>query len=93
MVVEIPIAIGPPPIAAASPATPVGIRAPERPETVVKMVWVKAAVRIVHGVTQTADSAIAPRQAMNTEKTNGDSTPPAITSFSPARSCASSPRK
>src|SRR5262245_52365556 len=25
-------------------------------------------------------------QAMNTEKTNGESTPPAITSFSPARS-------
>jgi hypothetical protein len=32
-------------------------------------------------------------QAMNTEKTNGESTPPAITSFSPARSAASSPRK
>src|SRR5262249_1305946 len=28
---------------------------------------------------------------MNTEKTNGESTPPAITSFSPARSGASSP--
>jgi hypothetical protein len=28
---------------------------------------------------------------MNTEKTNGGSTPPAITSFSPARSGASSP--
>ena len=32
-------------------------------------------------------------QAMNTENTNGESTPPAITSFSPARSAASSPRK
>jgi hypothetical protein len=32
-------------------------------------------------------------QAMITEKTNGESTPPAITSFSPARSGASSPRK
>jgi hypothetical protein len=32
-------------------------------------------------------------QPMNTEKTNGESTPPAITSFSPARSGASSPRK
>src|SRR5262249_8015599 len=32
-------------------------------------------------------------QPMNTEKTNGESTPPAITSFSPARSAASSPRK
>jgi hypothetical protein len=32
-------------------------------------------------------------QAMNTEKTNGESTPPAITSFSPARSGALSPRK
>src|SRR5215831_17585657 len=28
-------------------------------------------------------------QPMNTEKTNGESTPPAITSFSPARSGAS----
>ena len=34
-----------------------------------------------------------PSQAMNTEKTNGESTPPAITSFSPVRSGASSPRK
>ena len=32
-------------------------------------------------------------QPMNTEKTNGESTPPAITSFSPARRGASSPRK
>jgi hypothetical protein len=32
-------------------------------------------------------------QPMNTENTNGESTPPAITSFSPARSGASSPRK
>src|SRR5215467_5884344 len=32
-------------------------------------------------------------QPMNTEKTNGESTPPAITSFSPARSGASSLRK
>src|SRR5262245_19645380 len=32
-------------------------------------------------------------QPMNTEKTNSESTPPAITSFSPARSGASSPRK
>jgi hypothetical protein len=32
-------------------------------------------------------------QVMNTEKANGESTPPAITSFSPARSGASSPRK
>jgi hypothetical protein len=32
-------------------------------------------------------------QGMNTENTNGESTPPAITSFSPARSAASSPRK
>jgi hypothetical protein len=32
-------------------------------------------------------------QAMNTEKTNRESTPPAITSFSPARSGASSLRK
>ena len=32
-------------------------------------------------------------QATKTEKTNGKSTPPAITSFSPARSGASSPRK
>ena len=32
-------------------------------------------------------------QATKTEKTNGESTPPAITSFSPARSGASSPRK
>jgi len=30
---------------------------------------------------------------MNTEKTNGESTPPAMTSFSPARRGASSPRK
>ena len=48
VVVEIPIAISPPPIAAASPATPVGIRAPERPETVVKMVRVEAAVVVAH---------------------------------------------
>jgi hypothetical protein len=32
-------------------------------------------------------------QAKYTEKTNGESTPPAITSFSPARSDASSMRK
>ena len=32
-------------------------------------------------------------QSMNTEKTNGEFTPPAITSFSPARSGASSVRK
>ena len=32
-------------------------------------------------------------QAMTREKTNGESTPPAITSFSPACSGASSPRK
>ena len=32
-------------------------------------------------------------QAMKTEKTDGEFTPPAITSFSPARSGASSPRK
>src|SRR5262249_38295509 len=34
-----------------------------------------------------------PCQAMSTENTNGESTPPAITSFSPARSGASSLRK
>ena len=32
-------------------------------------------------------------QPINTEKTNGESTPPAITSFSPARSGALSARK
>ena len=41
----------------------------------------------------TMPPAIRAFQPMNTEKTNGESTPPAMTSFSPARRGASSPRK
>jgi hypothetical protein len=47
-VVEIPIAIGPPPIAAASPAAPVGIGTPKPPSSAVEMVWVKAMVNARH---------------------------------------------
>jgi len=47
-VVEIPEATSPPPIAATSPATPVGIRPPERPQMTVKMARVEAVVLIAH---------------------------------------------